>query len=251
MNSSTNIHFGCEDLNERYMDDWQLDNYTNRVFKKGINEVEQFLIHFFFNTKDTILDVGTGCGRFAINAYKIGFTKMYAIDMNVRFINRAIEISNEMKYDIKFINENAIKTTFPDNTFRSVIFTSDGFSQVPGNENKLSLLNEMYRIMKPDSVLILAVIDENLVRENSPVFAEALDNFRESESWKEYNFYDKNDMCIYDGGYMHFATVDETLGLIKQTQFENENIINITAKDILGRKDKRSSNFSRYFILKK
>ncbi len=249
MNDCKVSNIGYEYVIENYMGNRQLQYYTRRALSKGLSETEKVLLNYYFEKNDTILDVGTGCGRFAIAAYEEKYTNIHAIDMNQKFIERAIQISESRSCNIKFSVQNAQFTTFKDKTFESIIFTSDGFSQIPGNENKLAVLKEMYRIMKPGGVFILAVIDENLVRENDQNYAKIIDNFRESGAWIEKGFYDQNDVIIYDGGYMHFASVSETIGLINKSGFSH--LFNVTAKDILGENDKKSSNISRFFALKK
>ena len=249
MNDFKSVGIGYDYVLEHYRDARQLDYYTERALKRGLSEAEKFFVNYYFEKTDNILDVGTGCGRFAFGAYEHGFTKMCAIDMNLRFIERAIEISNQNEYDIKFSTQNAECTTFKDRTFKSAIFTSGGFSQIPGNENKLKVLKEMYRIMKFGGIFILAVVDENLVREKYPAYSRMINEFRRSESWKANDFYDENDVYIYDGGYMHFATIQETKDLILRSGFEL--LCNVTAKDILKSNDPNSSNVSRFFILKK
>lgn len=249
MNDCKELNIGYEYVTENYMGNRQLEYYTERALEKGLSETEKVLLNYYFEKNDNILDVGTGCGRFAIAAYKERYTNMYAIDMNPKFIERAIQISECKSCNIKFSVQNAQFTTFQDKTFDSVIFTSDGFSQIPGNENKLAVLKELYRIMKPAAVLILAVIDENLIRENDPDYAKVIDSFRESGAWKDRGFYDQNDVVIYDGGYIHLASVSEMTGLINKSGFNH--LFNVTAKDILGENDKKSSNISRFFVLKK
>jgi len=249
MNNCKSLAIGYEYVLGNYMCERQLEYYTKRVLENGLSEVEEVLVDYYFDVAHTILDIGTGCGRFAVNAYAKGYTDMYAIDMNPKFIGRALQISESMKYEINFSVQNSQYTTFKDRTFESVIFTSDGFSQIPGNENKLAVLKEIYRIMKPNGVCIIAVIDEGLVRENSPEYSKLIDKFRESKEWKNKNFYDKNDIFIYDGGYMHFATVKETTNLIEQSGFKL--LFSPTAKYVLGSKDKKSSNISRFFVLRK
>lgn len=249
MNSCKSLEIGYNYVFNHYMDFRQLEYYTHRVFEKGLSEAEKVLLQYYFSTDDKIIDIGTGCGRFAINAYSEGFHQMYGIDMIPKFIERADDIAFEKKSNIKFSVQNAEKTNFLDREFESAIFTSDGFSQVPGNERKLAVLNEIYRIMRPNGVFILAVIDENLVRKNAPAYAEMIDNFRKKSLWKTHHFYDKNDVYIYDGGYMHFASIEETTDLINQTRFHL--LFNASAKDILGYNDKLSMNVSRFFILRK
>lgn len=249
MNSYREVGIGYDYLLNHYMGYQQVDYYTRRVFQKGLSETEEILINYYFESDDTILDIGTGCGRFAINAYANGFDDMYGIDLNPKFIERAIEIAKNKRYNIKFSIQNAGKMDFENRKFDSAIFTSDGFSQIPGNENKLAVLKEIHRIMKPNGVFILAVIDENLIRANMPNYANLIDDFRKKKLWIKSNFYDINDVYIYDGGYMHFACIDETTSLIAKSGFHF--LYSATAKDILGYNDKKASNISRYFILRK
>jgi|GEM_PF-3335136 len=249
MKNCRGLGVGYQYVLDNYMCNRQLDYYTKRVLEKGLSEAEELLLNCYFENTDTILDIGTGCGRFAYNSYEKGFTDMYGIDMNPKFIGRALQIGESKNYDINYSVQNAQYTTFKDKTFESAIFTSDGFSQIPGNGNKLAVLKEIYRIMKPFGILILAVIDENLIRENSPEYARIIDKSRKNEDWKAKNFYDKNDIFIYDGGYIHFASIEETTDLISKSGFRL--LFNADHKYILGHNDKKSLNISRFFVLTK
>lgn len=240
---------GYDYVIEHYSGKRQLEHYTERVFERGLSEAERVLLEYYFQEDHKILDVGTGCGRFAINAFRSGYTKMFGIDMNQDLITQANYIAKDSGFDINFSFQNAESTSFNDCDFDSVIFTSDGFSQVPGNENKLKVLKELHRILKPSGVCIIAVIDEQLVRQNDPKYAAVIDSYRSKKLWKERGFFDANDVVIYDGGYIHFAPVEETTQLIKKAGFTL--LYNATAKDILGYNDSKSSNISRFFVLRK
>jgi ubiquinone/menaquinone biosynthesis C-methylase UbiE len=229
----------CIKYNIHNKDEQKLEKYAERSFRKGLSEMEEYLINCFFDKKDIILDIGTGCGRVAFGAYTIGFVNIYAIDTNLKLIKRAKQISTLRNCNINFLWQNTEYTTFNNNSFSSVIFSSDRFSKLPGNERKLEVLKEIYRIMEPDGVLILSAIDEGLVRENNFLYFLLLDNYRKHEK----------DMSISYGDHMHFASIKETTELIKKSGFKL--LIHVTAKDILGENDKRSSNLSRFFILEK
>jgi hypothetical protein len=93
--------------------------------------------------------------------------------------------------------------------------------------------------MEPDGIFILSVIDEGLVRENNFPYFLLLNNYRKHEK----------DMSISYGEHMHFTSIKEMTELIKKSGFKL--LIHVTAKDILGGNDKKSSNLSRFFILEK
>lgn len=241
----------CGYVKNNYGDKEQFDRYYSRARKGIVHTAEKILIKEHFDKSEETLDVGTGCGRFAIGAYRLGYKSMHGIDMHGEWIKCAQRIAKRKGYHIDFSEQNAMHTEFPDNMFRNIIFTSEGFAQVPGVDNRIQVLKEMLRILKEGGIFIFTTPDLDLTRQLHRPHWDYIMEFKEAELWKVRNFPDKNDVWIPDGGYMNYTPHDETRRIVREVGFElvgkDRDALEITN----GVMDVDASNVSHYFVLKK
>ena len=117
-------------------------NYINVTYKgKKSSYPEKFCKHLFdrkFIKTSKILDLGCGNGEFTEEISKLGF-ETFGVDINPP------KGKNYKKADLVFD-----KAPWPDNTF-DVIFTK---SVIEHFRNPDILINEAYRLLKPEGVLI-------------------------------------------------------------------------------------------------
>lgn len=113
---------------------------------------------------ETVLDVGTGLGLLMIGAAKrLNTGKSYGIDiynaedlsnntMGQTKLNTAIEKVSEKTI---ILNENIIKTSFPDNTF-DVIVSNLCLHNIYNEVERQDACKEIHRILKPDGIAIIS-----------------------------------------------------------------------------------------------
>jgi ubiquinone/menaquinone biosynthesis C-methylase UbiE len=139
-------------------------DYTRKKLKVWENEVVSF-----FPVKSWILDIGCGMGREAFCLHDKGF-KITAIDISENVIEPAKQFALESKRDIEFLLTNGLDLPFENNTFDVVIIWSQTFGLFYGEENKIHILKECYRVLKRNGILSFSGHDKEFIEDKYPQY---------------------------------------------------------------------------------
>jgi len=138
--------------------------YKRKAFE-GLWMGESEIINRYFTKKGaTILDVGCGTGRTTIPLHKLGF-QVTGVDLTEAMIQTAKEIATSENLDISYQIGDATALTFEDNSFEYILFSNQGWTQIPGKDNRLMALKEMRRVLKPDGILVFTAHPRSFNRE--------------------------------------------------------------------------------------
>ena len=119
----------------------------------------KFLFENYLDSKDKVLDLGCGNGRF-IPFFKEKEADYFGIDNSVELI----EIAKNKYPQEKFQVEDALNLSFPNNFFDKV-YSIAILHQIPSEEFRIQFLKEAERVLRPKGLLIITVWNFHTLKE--------------------------------------------------------------------------------------
>jgi len=142
-----------------------VSDYVKAVSEVGLWESEKMMIEKYFNPENRILDIGCGAGRTTIGLCKLGYHLVEGLDLSEAMIVQARRISKDLNYNITFKVGDAACLDYDDETFEAGLFSFNGIMQIPGRENRIKVLKEIRRILKPKGYFLFTTHDRDNSKE--------------------------------------------------------------------------------------
>ncbi len=102
-----------------------------------------------------VLDVGCGAGRTTIPLMQAGYD-VTGIDFIPEMIGEAKKIAAEKGLNVAYEVGDATALKFPDNSFDYVLFSNQGWTQIPGKARRFQALKEIYRVLRPGGIYMFS-----------------------------------------------------------------------------------------------
>lgn len=213
---------GIKFTKEFYEQETNVQRYGEAIDKVGLWNSEKVFFEKYINKTDKILDIGCGAGRTTINLYKKGYKNITGLDLSTTLIDYAKTYIKNNKLDIEFINGDATKLPFKDNSFDVVIFSYNGMQCIPGKKNRDKVLSEVCRVLKPKGLYLFTAHN----RDDSGKYQRGWDE--EKLKWAN-GTQDKTlemfgDRYTLDKAglkcFVHFSNIEEMTNFVHQEDFE-------------------------------
>jgi len=197
-----------------------VSDYTRAVREIGFWKSEKMMIEKYFNPEGQILDIGCGAGRTTIGLYKLGYHLVEGLDLSEAMIVQARRISKELNYNITFRVGDAACLDYDDETFKAALFSFNGIMQIPGRKNRIKVLKEIKRILKPEGYFLFTTHDRDSSKEYESFWQE------EKRKWALH----LEDKSLHEFGdriikmeerdiFLHFPTREEVISSLEEAGF--------------------------------
>lgn len=156
-----------QSVQDYYSTEESLTYYSDRTRNVGLFPPERAMVKRFITPPATVLDVGCGAGREALELTRMGF-RVIGVDVALRMLEEARRIASERSLDIEFVQGDGTSLDFPNGSFEYVLLIAQMIHHVPLKANRQRLLREAGRVVEAEGTILLTYHDWGIEKNHSP-----------------------------------------------------------------------------------
>jgi SAM-dependent methyltransferase len=141
------------DMRRFYDDPAEIKKWGDDLAGQGLYETEARLVQQAFQPGATVLDVGCGGGREALALAALGF-QVTAVDYTPAFVEACRAAAAARGLPLTVREADARQLPFADNEFDHVIMVGQLLGHVRPQADRLRVLREIRRVMKPGAAIV-------------------------------------------------------------------------------------------------
>lgn len=139
-----------------------VEHYAQAANAVGLWNSEEHLFTQYFKPENSLLELGCGAGRITFGLWELGYKNILAIDYAREMVQEARRINHALEYSISFQQGDATELTLEENQFAGAIFGFNGLMQIPGRDNRLKAMSEIFRVLQPGAYFIFTGHDREV-----------------------------------------------------------------------------------------
>lgn len=252
-----------KDLKQLVKAEFSTENAINLYIRKveeGFFIGEKAMTEKYFSKRNAqILDLGCGIGRTSIQLNLLGH-EVTAIDFVPLMIENAKKIALDKKLEINFQIADACNLPFENESFDFALFSNQGHTQIPGKENRITTMNEVYRVLKKNGIYIFSAHPRTTeflwfwTKQWLRCFIMKPIGFQIDEIDYGDRFFERettdtnSEKTFKDKQYIHIPTINEVKKIILNSGFE---ILEINTHLQISEKDNKRKNPPVYYVCRK
>lgn len=211
-----------EEVLKYFSSDGVVDYYAQAAARIGLWQSEEKIFTRLFAREDSILELGCGAGRIAFGLHELGYQHLMATDYSREMVQRARHMAEVLEYPVHIQVADATNLKFGDNDFDGAIFGFNGLMQIPGAENRLQALREIYRVIRPGAWFVFTSHDREHAKHRAfwDAETERWDKSEQKEGLEDFG--DRVETTAYGTHFMHVPTVSEIESAIHAAGFRLE-----------------------------
>lgn len=146
-----NEPMNLERLQRRVVEEFESD-VTQAMYQDfaeaGLWAKERELIERWFEPGSSVLDLGCGTGRTTMPLVERGY-RVLGLDLTPRMIESALRLAADRGLSIDYEIGDATDLRFDAESWDHVLFSNQGWTQIPGEARRLRALEEVFRVLRP------------------------------------------------------------------------------------------------------
>jgi SAM-dependent methyltransferase len=122
--------------------------------RAGLWPCEEKMIRTYFQG-GRVLDIGCGVGRVSLPLAEMGF-EVVGVDISPAMISAARELAEGEGLPVRYEVGDALELPFGESSFEQVIFSNQGWMQIPGARDRRRVLREVRRVLADGGLFLFS-----------------------------------------------------------------------------------------------